>query len=380
LDTIRVIDLTHNVLGPLATQVLGDAGADVIKIEGPAGDPVRKIGPSRTADMGAYFYQLNRNKRSVVLDLKQPAERAALHRLIAGADVFVHNIRTGAAERLGLSYKDLAAQNSRLIYASATGFRQDSELRDQPAFDDTMQGACGLASLNRDAGGAPRYVPTVLADKVCGQVLASAIGMALFHRERTGQGQEIHVPMMDTMLAFLLVEHLWGASICEPERGLGYPRMLTPHRRPYATKDGHICVIAVTDDQWSRLFAVIGHADLMLDPRFATPRARANHIDTLYAVLTEAMRSRSTADWLAGLNQADLPCGPVNSLEDLMHNDYLAQTGFFQPVEHPTEGCTTLLRNPVSFSATPNSVHRLPPKLGADTAAVLKELEQSRST
>jgi crotonobetainyl-CoA:carnitine CoA-transferase CaiB-like acyl-CoA transferase len=204
--------------------------------------------------------------------------------------------------------------------------------------------------------------------------------MALFHRERTGQGQEIHVPMMDTMLAFLLVEHLWGASICEPERGLGYPRMLTPHRRPYATKDGHICVIAVTDDQWSRLFAVIGHADLMLDPRFATPRARANHIDTLYAVLTEAMRSRSTADWLAGLNQADLPCGPVNSLEDLMHNDYLAQTGFFQPVEHPTEGCTTLLRNPVSFSATPNSVHRLPPKLGADTAAVLKELEQSRST
>src|SRR5689334_4722041 len=220
LASIRVIDLTTVVLGPFATQVLGDMGADVVKVEAPGGDTTRQIGPSRTPGMGAYFANLNRNKRSVVLDLKRPAGRAALLRLLDGADVLVHNMRLGAAERLGLDYPSLAARNPRLVHACATGFRPDSAWREAPAFDDLIQGLSGAAALNAGPDG-PRYFPTVVADKLTGHVLASMIGMALFARARTGRGQAVHVPMLETMLNFLLVEHLWGATIGQPELGLG---------------------------------------------------------------------------------------------------------------------------------------------------------------
>jgi crotonobetainyl-CoA:carnitine CoA-transferase CaiB-like acyl-CoA transferase len=377
LAGIRVIELTMNVLGPMAGQVLGDAGADVIKIESPEGDPIRKIGPSRTVDMGPYFLNLNRNKRSVALDLKRAPARAALLRLIAGADVFLHNIRPGAVARLGLDYASLAALNPRLVYASATGYRPGSSARDRPAFDDIIQGTSGLASLNGigfgGPGAAPRYVPTVMADKVCGHTLASAVGMALFARERSGRGQEVHVPMMDTMVAFNLVEHLWGATIDAPEEGLGYGRMLTPNRRPYATADGFICVIASTDDQWRRLFGVIGKAELFADPRFATLSARTENIDEVLGVLTAALAEHPTAYWAQKLDAADLPNGPANSLQDLLDDDYLAEVGFFHRGTHPTEGAMTLLSPPVAFSQTPTSVRALPPKHGADTLAVLRE-------
>jgi crotonobetainyl-CoA:carnitine CoA-transferase CaiB-like acyl-CoA transferase len=373
LAGVRVIDLTINVLGPMATQVLGDAGADVIKIEAPGGDPMRQIGPSRTADMSVYFLNLNRNKRSVVLDLKREAARAVLRRLVAGADVFVHNMRTAAVERLGFGYPEVAAINPRIVYASATGFRRGGPYRDRGAFDDLIQGMSGLASLNRSADGAPRYVPTVLADKFCGHVLASAVAMALYARSITGKGQEVHVPMLETMLAFNLVEHLWGATLRAPELGVGYTRMLSPHRRPYATSDGHICVIAVTDEQWRRLFAAIGRPALIEDERFTTISARARNIDAVYAVLTEAMPERTTAEWGVILDAADIPNGAVNSLEGLLANEYLRETGFFQPVEHPTEGPMATLAIPVEFDGTPASIRALPPKLGEHTEAVLRE-------
>jgi crotonobetainyl-CoA:carnitine CoA-transferase CaiB-like acyl-CoA transferase len=373
LAGIRVIDLTTNVLGPMATQVLGDAGADVIKIEAPGGDPMRQIGPSRTADMGAYFLNLNRNKRSVVHDLKQEAARAALRSLVAGADVFVHNMRTAAVQRLGFGYPQVAAINPRIVYASATGFRRNGRYRDRPAFDDLIQGMSGLASLNRGPDGAPRYVPTVLADKLCGHTLASAVAMALYARGVTGKGQEVHVPMLETMLAFNLVEHLWGATLHMPELGLGYTRMLSPHRRPYATRDGYICVIAVTDDQWRRLFAAIGRPALIDDERFATISARAENIDAVYAILTEAMPERPTAKWCAILDAADIPNGAVNTLEDLLEDKYLQETGFFQPIEHSTEGPMITPAIPVEFDGTPASIRALAPKLGEHTEAVLRE-------
>ena len=210
LAGIRVIDVTTVVLGPYATQTLGDLGADVIKIETKDGDSTRHIGPGRGKGMAAYFATLNRNKRSVMLDLKKPAARQALLRLVETADVFVHNMRAGAAKRLGLDYASLAACNARLVYASASGFRKNSSARDDPAFDDLIQGLSGAAFLNAGPDGAPRYFPTVLVDKLTGQTLASMIGMALFHRERTGLGQEVHVPMMETMVAFLLIEHFWS--------------------------------------------------------------------------------------------------------------------------------------------------------------------------
>ena len=370
LEGVRVVDLTMNVLGPMATQLLGDYGAEVIKVEAPGGDPVRQIGPCRTTAMGSYFLNLNRNKKSVVLDLKRPAARAALLKLIEAADVFVHNLRPGAIARLGLDYPSLARLNPRLVYGSGTGFRATSSRRDVPAFDDVMQGQCGLAVLN-GVGGEPRYVPTVIADKFCGHTLASAIGMALYHRERTGRGQEVHVPMMETMLAFTLIEHLWGASIGEPDRGLGYPRMLSPHRRPYPTLDGHICLLANTDEQWRRLFAVIGQPELIDDPRFSTLRERANNIDALYGLVRMAMRERSTAEWRQRLDGADLPNGPANSVADLLADDYLAETAFFTEHEHPVEGRLVMMAVPVTFSGSPTTLPRLPATLGQDTAAVL---------
>jgi crotonobetainyl-CoA:carnitine CoA-transferase CaiB-like acyl-CoA transferase len=372
LAGIRVIDLTTVVLGPFATQVLGDMGADVIKVEPPGGDTTRQIGPSRTAGMGAYFANLNRNKRSVVLDLKRPAGRAAMLRLVDGADVLVHNMRLGAAERLGLDYPALAARNPRLIHACATGFRPDSDLREAPAFDDLIQGLSGAASLNAGPDG-PRYFPTVVADKLTGHVLASMIGMALFARTRTGRGQAVHVPMLETMLNFLLVEHLWGATIRQPELGLGYPRMLTPHRRPFATRDGHICVICVSDEQWRRVFGAIGRPALIDDPRFASVTARAENVDALYGVLTEAMRARRTAEWLAILTPLDIPCGPAADLPDLLESAYLRAAGFFEAREHPIEGEVTVTAVPAAFSDTPGSVSRLWPALGEHTAEVLGE-------
>jgi crotonobetainyl-CoA:carnitine CoA-transferase CaiB-like acyl-CoA transferase len=374
LAGIRVIDLTTVVLGPYATQTLGDMGADVIKVESPDGDNCRWIGPSRNKGMGSYFAMLNRNKRSVVLDLKRPASREALLRLIDGADVFVHNMRLGAAERLGLGYSALSARNPRLVHACASGFRKGSSKQEHPAFDDLIQGMSGMAALNAGPDGAPRYMPSVVVDKLTGQMLASMIGMALFHRERTGEGQEVHVPMLETTLSFLLVEHLWGAVINQPELGLGYPRMLTPHRRPYATKDGYISVIAVSDAHWARLFEAMGRASLIEDPRFATIAARSDNVDALYAVLTDGMRERTMAEWLTILGAIDIPCGPANTLNDVLHDDYLTETEFFQHLRHPQDGDVTITSIAAQFSASPPSVRRLWPALGEHTAEVLREI------
>jgi crotonobetainyl-CoA:carnitine CoA-transferase CaiB-like acyl-CoA transferase len=373
LAGVRVIDVTSIVLGPYATQMLGDLGADVIKVESPRGDDTRWIGPSRTAGMGSYFANLNRNKRSVVLDLKQPAAKDALLRLVDGADVFVHNMRQSAAKRLGLDYPTLAARNQRLVYASASGFRQGSTQEDTPAFDDLIQGISGLASLNAGPDGAPRYAPTVLVDKLTGHMLGSMIGMALFHRERTGQGQEVHVPMLETTLSFLMIEHLWWGTLGEIERGVGYPRMLTPHRRPYPTQDGFISVIASSDAQYARLLTALGRPELIDDPRFTSIAARAANVDAVLAVLTEGLRARSTAEWLTLLGDADIPCGNANSLADLFEDPYLHETGFFQTVQHPVEGRVTVPSIAATFSASPPAVRRLWPTLGEHTSEVLRE-------
>jgi crotonobetainyl-CoA:carnitine CoA-transferase CaiB-like acyl-CoA transferase len=375
LAGVRVIDLTQVVLGPIGTQILGDAGADVVKVEPPDGDMTRFIGPRRSEGMAAYFANLNRNKRSVALDLKRPAARDALMRLVEGADVFVHNMRLSAAARLGLDYDSLAKVNPRIIHACATGFRPGSSKEEDPAYDDIIQGMGGLAHLNGRGAQAdgPRYVPSVLADKLTGTVLASSIGMALYARERTGRGQAVHVPMMDTLVAFLLPEHMWGHSIGQPELGIGYPRMLTPDRRPFPTKDGFMCVMVATQAQWARLFALLGQPGLIEDARFATGSARSENIEAAYAVVTEGMRQRTSAEWLVLLRAADLPHGPANSLEELVRDPYLHEVGFFREMEHPSEGLMTVLGIPVSWYGTPASIRRLAPRLGEHTREVLAE-------
>jgi crotonobetainyl-CoA:carnitine CoA-transferase CaiB-like acyl-CoA transferase len=379
LTGIRVIDITTVVLGPYCSQTLGDMGADVIKVETIEGDSTRLIGPSRTPGMGSYFANLNRNKRSIALDLKKPAAREAVLRLVETADIFVHNMRLGAANRLGLDYATLSARNPKLIYAAASGFRKGSSMQEFPAYDDLIQGVSGIASLNAGADGAPRYFPTVVVDKLTGAMLASMIGMALFHRERTGQGQEIHLPMMETILSFALVEHLSFGTLGEPEKGLGYARMLTPHRRPYATKDGYISVIAHSDVQWGKLFDAMGVPHLIDDPRFNSVPARSANIDAVYATLTRGMKQRTTDEWLAELRPADIPCGKANSLDDLFTDPYLVETGYFERHQHPIEGDVVIPAIPARFSATPANVHRPWPTRGQHTQEVLLEAGYSPS-
>ena len=378
LAGIRVVDLTSALLGPLATQILGDMGADVIKVEPLGGDPIRALGPSRHPDMGAYFLNINRNKKSVALDLKGPAPREALLRLVETADVFVHNMRLAAAERLALDYRAVAQRNPRIVYAAATGFRKDGAYRDRPSFDDVIQGESGLAALNGGVGGEPRYVPMAVSDKICGYVLASAIGMALFHRERTGEGQEVHVPMLETMVAFNLADHLWHGVLAEPEKGLGYPRMLTEHRRPFPTKDGHICILATTDLQSRHLFEAIDCPELADDERFSTLARRTDNISELYEIVIDRMRRRTTAEWRERLDRFDVPNGVVTDLEGLLADPYLAGTGFFEQVEHPSEGKMLTMAVPATFSGTPGDNFRLPPpRLGEHTREVLGELGYS---
>ena len=369
LEGVRVIDLTINVLGPVGTQILGDMGAEVIKVEAPAGDPMRRIGPSRSGELGPFFQTANRNKQSVVLDLKQPEARAALDELVRTGDVFVHNMRHAAAGRLGITYDDVRRANPQIVYASATGYRADGPYRDRPAYDDVIQGECGLVNLIERANGEARFVPMPIADKFCGYVLASAIAMALFHRERTGEGQEVHVPMLETMLSLTLTTHLWRGIGDGPA---GYPRAISPHRRPYRTRDGMICVLAHTDAQWERLLKAVDRPDLAADPRFARMEERAAHIVELQQQLAGALAGLATADVRRRLDEADIPVGPVSALDGLPDDPYLVGTGFFPTIDHPDEGPVRTTAIPVSFSASPGTIRSGAPRLGADTARVLR--------
>ena len=376
LSGVRVVDLSINVLGPLATQIMGDMGADVIKVETPHGDDNRRTGPARNKDMSAMYLGFNRNKRSIVLNLKRKDHLDALMRLVDGADVFVHGMRPKAAEKLGIGYAAISARNPRIVYAFGMGYRQDGPLRDRPAFDDVIQGASGVAGVIARAGGKgaePRYMPTVVVDKLSAYVLASSISMALFARERTGKGQQVQVPMMETAVNFMLHEHMFFGAFDPSQGPIGYPRMFTPHRRPYPTRDGHISVVAINDDQWKRLLTALGRPELTTDPRFATIDQRTIHIDTVYGVIGEELKHKTTAEWQAILDAADVPNGPVRRLEDLPEDPYLKETGFFQHYDHPSEGKLVTASIPVSFSGTPGSFHRPPPTLGQHTLEVLRE-------
>ena len=380
LHGIKVVDLTAAVLGPVATQVLGDMGADVVKVEPQAGDPMRKIGPGRHPDMSAIYLAFNRNKRSVALDLKDRTAYQALLKLCEQADVFVHNMRPSAAARLGLDYASLREVNPLIIHASASGYRLDSKWRDRPAFDDVIQGESGFAGLIERANGEARYVPMPICDQVVGQILAGHIAMALFQRERSGQGQELHLPMLETMLSMTLGVHMDHGILAQPEKGLGYPRMFTPHRRPYRTKDGYICILAVYDEQWQRLLGAIGRPELAEDPRFKLLADRANNLGELLAQVGESLLEKTTAQWREILDAADVPNGSMNTLEDIWQDEYLRDTGFFVEYEHPSEGQLTTTAIPAVFSATPGGLHKPPPNLGEHTEQVLRAAGVDEST
>ena len=372
LDGITVLDLTAVVLGPWATQMLGDMGADVIKVEAPGGDITRGIGPARNAGMAALYLNCNRNKRAIALDLKQPAAVAALLGLARHADVFVHAMRPQAIARLGLAYDDLAQVNPGIVYCGAYGYRKAGPSGNKPAFDDMIQGAAGLAALQRRQTGKPAYMPTIVADKSTALALVANLMMALYHKARTGEGQEVETTMFETMVAYTMVEHLYGETFEPPLGPIGYPRVLSPSRRPYAARDGLISVLPYDDRQWRAFFAIIGKPEMADDPRFATVTARMEHIDLLYAALAREIGARDIDAWLAACEEAGIPANPVNELESLLEDPHLVAVDFWKIVEHPTEGALRMTDVMATYSKTPGSIRRHAPRLGEHTVEVLR--------
>ena len=371
---ISVLELGTIVNAPLATQHLGDMGADVIKIEPPEGDMARGTGPRRSERMGALYMNINRNKRGVVLDLKSDFGREALRRLVARSDVVLTSFRTSAAKRLGLTYAELSAINPQIIFCHAKGFSDDGVYAGKPAYDDVIQALSGLAHLQTIVSGEPRYVPTILADKIASLHAAYAVALALLHRERTGVGQAIDLPMFEIMAAFNTAEHLWGYAYEPPLAEMGYQPIRYASRRPFKTADGYLCVLPYSDTNWRRLFDEIGRSELMDDPRFASFKNRQANYEYVFGTLAELMLERSNAEWLALLQRADVPHAVVNSLEDLASDPHLQSVGFWELREHPTEGLMRVSRNPIRMSASPPSIRRLAPQLGEHTIEVLDEI------
>jgi len=373
LAGIKVIDLTTVVLGPLATQILGDLGAEVIKVESPDGDIMRYAGPARHREMGHVFLNLNRNKRSLVLDLKQPEATPILLALVAQADVFMHNMRPQAMARLGFAWERLQQINPRLVYCSAQGYGQDGPLADRPAFDDIIQGGSGLVSLEMATGGEARFVPTLIGDKTVGLTMVYAVMAALLHRANTGRGQAVEVPMLETMTAFVMAEHMGGLTFDPPIGPPGYARMLAPDRRPHRTADGYVCILPYTDRHWRDFFRIAGRPDLADDPRLADAETRSRHVAELYALVAQCVSDRPSAYWLAELEAADIPCGPVNPLADLPADAQLAAVDFFPLTEHPSEGSIRIVRPPVRFGDADWTLRQPAPRLGEHSREILRE-------
>ncbi len=372
LRGVRVLDLTTVIMGPSATQVLGDFGADVVKIETSAGDGMRWMGPWRHPGMGPLYLQANRNKRSVVLDLKTPEGKAAALALAARADVLVSNVRPQGLARLGLDYQGLQAVNPAIIYCAAVGYGSGGPEAGRAVYDDLMQAAAGISGLFGAVDGAPRYAPINVCDRVVGLYVSNAVTAALYHRARTGEGQFIEVPMFETMAQFVLADHMGGASFAPPEGPMGYKRLLSRTRGPYATADGHLAIVVYTDRHWQAFTKLVGCPDLLAtDARFATQESRTRHAEDVGHFLAGHLTARTNAEWLALLHGIDIPACPVNSLEALLEDPHLRAVGFFEEIEHPTEGMLTVCRPPVRFSRSAASVRRLAPGLGEHTAEVL---------
>jgi crotonobetainyl-CoA:carnitine CoA-transferase CaiB-like acyl-CoA transferase len=373
LTGVRVLDCTSVVLGPYAAQQLGDLGADVIKVEPPDGDTTRQLGPQRHPRMAAFFLGCNRNKRSLVLDLKLEDGRRAMSKLVAGADVLVHNYRPEPAARLGMDYEAFARANPRLIYVATYGFRADGPMGDVAAYDDIIQAASGLAMLQAVVTGEPRCMPTLVADKIGSNAVVTAVLAALYEREKSGRGQAIEVPMFETVVAFAMIEHLYGQTFVPGPESMGYKRLLNAARGPYRSKDGYIALFPYTDANWRELCDLIARPQLLADPRFRSVASRLANIQSVCATLAEICRTRTSAEWLELLDGSNIPHGPVNSLEDLLTDEQLAATDFWKEFDHPTEGRIRMPDIAARFSRTPPDIRRLQPRLGEHSVEILGE-------
>ncbi|AGW93182.1 CaiB/BaiF CoA-transferase family protein [Cupriavidus sp. DF5525] len=377
LAGIRVVDLSTVVMGPYASQWLADLGAEVIKIEPPEGDSTRRTGPAAEPGMAAIFLGVNRSKRSVVLDLKQPAAQAALDRVLAGADVLMHSMRPQKLAALGLAPDDVIARHPDLVFVSLLGFAEDGPYGGRPAYDDIIQGLSGNAALMAAQTGESRYFPTIAADKTSGLVAALSVCAALAGRARRapdagGKGTLVEVPMFESMVAFNLVEHFYGRHF-EPPRGpSGYPRVLAPLRRPYRSADGYVCMMPYTDAHWRDFFHAAQRPELAADARFADIAARTRHIETLYEITGEIVGQHTIEHWLALCERLQIPVARINELDDLPDDPHLAATGFFETLDDPAMGTLRFPGAPVRFDGE-RAPLGIPPRLGEHTAGVLAQ-------
>ena len=378
LSGVRVLDLTTVLFGPYTTQILGDFGADVIKIEAPGGDPVRHLGPARNPGMGALFLGSNRNKRSIVLDLKGSVGREALWRLIDKADMFVHNVRPQKIRTLGFGPDDVLRRRPIIIYGGLHGYREDGPYGGQPAYDDVIQGASGIAGLFQERDGEPQLVPSVVADKSAALMASSGLIAAYVKRLRTGRGVYMECSMFEGLVSYNLVEHQWGTIFSPPESKPGYSRLLSRNRRPHRTLNGFICMLPYTDKHWKTFWKLSGLPKMAEDPRFSTMALRVRNIDDLYREAGKVIANRNTEEWLELLTKADIPVGRVNSLEDLRNDPHLTETGFFRPYEHPTEGAIEIPDTPYRFDRESVPIRRHPPQLGEHGQEILAELGMSQ--
>ena len=375
LQGVKVLDLTTVVMGPFATQILAELGADVIKIEPHDGDNMRHPGPMKNPGMGYMFLGLNRGKRGIVLDLKKPEGREALLRLVANADVLIYNVRPQAMARLGLSYEEVSRTNPRILYVGAYGYSQNGPYAAKAAYDDLIQGVSGMPWLVSQTGAKPNYAPVNLADRLTGLHAVYTVTAALFERSRTGRGQSIEVPMFESVTHFVLGDHIAGFTWDPPEGGGGYQRLLA--RKPYPTRDGYLCVLVYNDKQWKSFLGAIGRQELMSDARYATQASRAANIHNIYAFLTELFTTRTTAEWITLLESVDIPVARMNSVEDVVSDPHLLQSGFFVTEDHPSEGSLRAMRTPTNWSESQPGTPRPAPRLGEHSAEVLKEIGYS---
>ena len=373
LSGVKILEISAVVLGPWACQILADMGAEVIKVEPPKGDSNRTLGASRNKGMAALYLTCNRNKRSIVLDVKQPAARAAVLKIAAGCDVVIHNNRPQVMDKLRLAYEDFKAVNEKIIYCGAYGYGRNGPYGSRGALDDSIQAVSGVAMLNDMVLGEPRYLPTVVADKTTAMAVVQAVTAALFSRERTGRGQQIEVPMFETMVYFVMAEHLWGNAFEPPIGRAGYTRLMSYHRKPYKTLDGYIAILPYFDSHWEIFCQLSGRLDLLEDPRFRTLADRVGNIDATFEETAKTMATRTTGEWLEIFGASSVPTIVVNTLDGLLEDPHLKAVDFWQEVDHPTEGRLRMTRFPYTFSETPADVRRLQPRLGEHSVEVLRE-------
>jgi crotonobetainyl-CoA:carnitine CoA-transferase CaiB-like acyl-CoA transferase len=380
LKGIKVLDLTTVIMGPYCTQLLGDMGADVVKVESHAGDNMRWVGPAKNAGMGHIHLHLNRNKRSLVLDLKKPEGLAACLKLAAQSDVLIYNVRPQSMARLGLGYEAVKKINPKIIYAGAFGYAEKGPYAGRPAYDDLIQGIAGIPSLSqRQTGDVPRYAPVTIGDRSVGLHTTNAVLAALFHRERTGNGQAIEITMFEAMSQFVLGDHMGGKTFDPPLGDTAYARLIAPHRRPYATSDGYLCVLIYNDKHWANFFEAIGRADLKADAKFRDHGARAANITEVYEFVAKTLAANTTAYWRALLDKADIPFATMHSIDSLIKDEHLNAIGFFPEFDHPTEGRIRATAPVGEWSESPPSIRALPARLGEHSREVLAEIGYSET-